>query len=369
MIILLFGFILLFITVLQAFMPTFLKQTEAFGVYVPEQYAKEEIILRMKKRYTVVVFTTDLVILAAYLLWALTQNPTEEILALISMGVLFTTLFIGIAYYFIMHVRVKQLKEEQKWMSNKKEVRVVDLQFQKKLQLIPRVVFIIPMIVTVGLILYTFMKYPDMPDLIPTHWGPSGQPDAFSEKTYFRVISLPVILLVMQGMFLMMSEGMRFSGAKINPANKKTSVVQQLAFRKYSSWFALFITISVTLLLGYLHLQTIHPEISSSWIMFSLPLVFLVSTFIGVAIYTIKVGQNGSRIKVNGESVRLENAIAAVNDDKYWKGGMFYMNKDDPSILVEKRFGVGWTLNFAKPLSWIVFLVPLFIILAIAFLL
>ncbi|WP_391118944.1 DUF1648 domain-containing protein [Psychrobacillus sp. L3] len=366
MIILLFAFILLFITVLQAFTPKFLKQTEVFGVYVPEQYAQEKTIIHLKKKYTTVVLTTGLVILLGYLLWVLTQNPDEETLALVSVGVQFISLFISIGYYFVMHMRVKKLKGEQGWTTGKNEVRIVDLKFQEKLQLIPRIVFIIPMIITVGLIIYTFMKYTEMPDMIPTHWGPSGQPDAFSKKTYFSVISMPLILLVMQGMFLMMSEGMKFSGAKINPANKKKSVAQQLAFRKYSSWFALFITITTTLLLGYFHLQTIHPEIGSAWAMFALPIVFLVITFVGVGIYTVKVGQSGSRLKVGGASPSIEDKIA-VDDDKYWKGGLFYINKDDPSIFVEKRFGVGWTLNYGRPLSWIVLFIPLIIIFVIAF--
>jgi uncharacterized membrane protein len=41
-------------------------------------------------------------------------------------------------------------------------------------------------------------------------------------------------------------------------------------------------------------------------------------------------------------------------DDSYWKMGAFYFNKDDPSIFVEKRFGIGYTLNFANPVGWIV---------------
>ena len=32
---------------------------------------------------------------------------------------------------------------------------------------------------------------------------------------------------------------------------------------------------------------------------------------------------------------------------------MFYVNRDDPAWLVEKRFGVGYTVNFANPRSWI----------------
>ncbi len=31
------------------------------------------------------------------------------------------------------------------------------------------------------------------------------------------------------------------------------------------------------------------------------------------------------------------------------RGGVFYMNPQDPRLWVEKRIGVGWTLNFAHP--------------------
>jgi uncharacterized membrane protein len=35
-------------------------------------------------------------------------------------------------------------------------------------------------------------------------------------------------------------------------------------------------------------------------------------------------------------------------NDRYWKLGAFYVNPQDPSFLVERRFGVGWTLNFGN---------------------
>jgi uncharacterized membrane protein len=31
---------------------------------------------------------------------------------------------------------------------------------------------------------------------------------------------------------------------------------------------------------------------------------------------------------------------------------MFYVNRNDPAFFVEKRFGLGYTLNFGHPLSW-----------------
>jgi uncharacterized membrane protein len=37
------------------------------------------------------------------------------------------------------------------------------------------------------------------------------------------------------------------------------------------------------------------------------------------------------------------------DDDRYWYGGHFYNNPDDPDPLVPKRYGFGWTLNFGHP--------------------
>ena len=39
--------------------------------------------------------------------------------------------------------------------------------------------------------------------------------------------------------------------------------------------------------------------------------------------------------------------------DNCWYGGMFYFNPKDRAILVPKRFGVGYSLNFARPASWL----------------
>jgi uncharacterized membrane protein len=39
--------------------------------------------------------------------------------------------------------------------------------------------------------------------------------------------------------------------------------------------------------------------------------------------------------------------------DHCWKLGMFYFNPDDPALWVEKRFGLGYTINFARPAAWL----------------
>lgn len=45
-----------------------------------------------------------------------------------------------------------------------------------------------------------------------------------------------------------------------------------------------------------------------------------------------------------------------LDDDAKWVLGMFYYNPMDPSVFVEKRTGIGYTLNFARPVAWVVIL-------------
>jgi uncharacterized membrane protein len=45
--------------------------------------------------------------------------------------------------------------------------------------------------------------------------------------------------------------------------------------------------------------------------------------------------------------------------------GPFYYNPDDPRVILPKRWGYGWTLNFARPASRLIilalFVLPLFV--------
>jgi uncharacterized membrane protein len=40
-----------------------------------------------------------------------------------------------------------------------------------------------------------------------------------------------------------------------------------------------------------------------------------------------------------------------LGEQSEWHGGMLYYNPNDKKIFLPKRFGGGYTLNFAKPFS------------------
>ena len=37
-----------------------------------------------------------------------------------------------------------------------------------------------------------------------------------------------------------------------------------------------------------------------------------------------------------------------------WTWSLIYSNPDDPSVFVPKRLGIGYTLNMANPLAWVI---------------
>ena len=41
------------------------------------------------------------------------------------------------------------------------------------------------------------------------------------------------------------------------------------------------------------------------------------------------------------------------DDDRYWKGGIVYVNLDDPAVLVGARVAFGWTVNLGNPIAWL----------------
>ena len=44
---------------------------------------------------------------------------------------------------------------------------------------------------------------------------------------------------------------------------------------------------------------------------------------------------------------------AASGDDSHWIG-FIYANREDRSLLVPKRHGIGWTLNLGRPAGWVI---------------
>jgi len=66
----------------------------------------------------------------------------------------------------------------------------------------------------------------------------------------------------------------------------------------------------------------------------------------GVVFWMFRVGQGGQRAV---PATARQNTRRDATPDDAWKiGGLFYYNPSDPAVWVEKRVGLGYTLNIGN---------------------
>jgi uncharacterized membrane protein len=59
----------------------------------------------------------------------------------------------------------------------------------------------LPLVMIAGMFLIGVIVYPSLPDQIPTHWGPTGQIDAYAAKSFWSVFFAPLMAL---GLYLLL---------------------------------------------------------------------------------------------------------------------------------------------------------------------
>lgn len=347
---------------MQTAVPFLVKRSVMFGVTIPEPYIQALQLRAYKKRYAVLVSILSLLLLGFFSAWVLSSHPGEEKIVLAGVFIEFSIILISMSFYFYYHGKTVQLKKTQKWTDDLKQVQVTDLSIRSQDEMLPWYIYLLPILITIGMIGYTALKFEFLPEQIPTHWGINGKADAFTRKTPFTAVSLMFMLLFLQIMFLGIHIGTKNSGIKLSATAVAASRQRQLTLRKYSSWLLFIICILLTMMMSFFQLTTIHPTIFSDSIMLSAPFIFLVIVLAGTIFFAVKVGRTDKK-DFNARDI----GITDLDEDSYWKGGLIYFNRNDPSIFVEKRFGIGWTLNFANPLGYVIVIVPLIIILFIAF--
>lgn len=81
------------------------------------------------------------------------------------------------------------------------------------------------------------------------------------------------------------------------------------------------------------------------------PLVVVLPILAAVVLAVVVLARN-NRARDGDEE---DTGLIHRDDDKYWRGGLFYINREDPALMVPRRFGLGWTLNFGNPRTAMLF--------------
>jgi uncharacterized membrane protein len=129
------------------------------------------------------------------------------------------------------------------------------------------------------------------------------------------------------------------------------SIGAQLRFRAAMTRFLSGVAILTTAMMMLLSVGAVRVSVGQAaalpslalWPMMGLLLLYAIG---GVVCLMVHYGQGGARLEREAAQAPLTDGLA---DNSRWVLGVFYVNRDDPSVFVEKRFGLGYTINFGNP--------------------
>jgi uncharacterized membrane protein len=199
------------------------------------------------------------------------------------------------------------------------------------------------------LALYVRSQWDQIPDRFPVHFGFHG-PDRWVTRSPRAVYGLIALNGLLCGLMLMTRYGLRHGSRRV--AIDGAPAQAEARFRRIITWLLVAVEYLMVML-------TWAILFSSPQGVFVFGIGMLVLTVVLVFVL-MRMGQGGNRLASGGPA-------GDRTPDACWKWGMIYINPSDPALFVEKRFGVGYTVNFGNRWSWIFLIITLLPLVVVRF--
>ncbi|MDQ0768056.1 putative membrane protein [Pseudarthrobacter defluvii] len=195
-------------------------------------------------------------------------------------------------------------------------------------------------IITAGTAAIGILLYPSMPQDLAVHYGVNGAPDRMEVKSVGSAFSLVFLQLGLTALLAGMAAAIVRSRPDLDPARPTGS----------ARWARHYMSLGAQALLGLVGMIDLG-LMASSLLMWTgtvtrwAPLVIVLPVLASVVAAVAVLARN-NRDRGGEEE---DTGLTHRDDDRYWRAGLIYINREDPALLVPRRFGIGWTLNFGDP--------------------
>ncbi|HTS81337.1 MAG TPA: DUF5808 domain-containing protein [Myxococcaceae bacterium] len=150
------------------------------------------------------------------------------------------------------------------------------------------------------------------PSPMPVHWDASGRPNGWFPQSPLA-LAFPLLLI---GGILLLLDGIVVAGARTGPPEMTDGVRRLLGPIRW-----------------VIALMATPAAFAPLWG----PMPVLVGAAVLVLVVVVQIVRSPRMAPATGEGRR----------------GLLYVNPEDPRLVVPKRWGVGWTFNFARPAAWV----------------
>lgn len=341
--------------IIMAITPYLMKKGECFTVTVPDSAAHDPVLRGYKRTYAFTMLVTTALLTAAGAYFSTGSGEGFIVFLVVAM-----ILLCGGGYGLMLYYRQKVhlYKQRQNWVAETQEAVAlladedVPVPVSLKWNLLH-----IPLIVITLLI--GVIGYSQIPDQVVIQIDFAGNPYNIVEKSPFLVLF--AVLLEVFIMFVMIFCHWTIFRSKrdTSPGAPATSALAYGMFARVQSIFLVGMGLALNAVLILIPLSFMS-VVSISFAGTMVVVVAFAAVIVALAI-SVVYGQGGSRL-----FARMETADGMTADnDVFWKLGIFYWNPEDSSLFLPKRFGIGWTVNFARPAVWLI--MGAFILLTVGF--
>jgi uncharacterized membrane protein len=326
---------------LMLLLPRVTRRGLLFGVYVGEEAWGEDQASNLVRRYTLGGLAWMAVCLASGVgLTIAGMSPRQVIPLVLPM----LTLLGFTALYLWAHFRSREMAVTG---GPPPAAAVLALGGEGR-TILPAIAIVVSVCCGILTMAYAWAHYGQLPERVPSHFNLSGAPDAWRPKSLFTVMHLPLMTMVMGvglgvlAMFIARAKrAIRYPAAAISA---EAQARFRLAMTRYLAVVALVTCALLTnLSVGVTNAGLgIWPTLRGLWVFMGLALATAAG---GLFFLTLRHGQGGALQERGAGMAPLTNGLA---DNRYWALGYFYVNHEDPAILIEARFGLGYTLNLGN---------------------
>jgi uncharacterized membrane protein len=196
---------------------------------------------------------------------------------------------------------------------------------------------LLPLAVLLGLGVWAIQHLDELPARLPVHWGFNGANRwVISSPRAITVLLLQHALICL--VLIASALGVLHWSRRIAASGQYAASERQFRRRTISLLLAVEYLTILPPIFGLLQAPALYMHV---W---SLAVPITVLAFVIGLMYA---GQGGARLSTAGG-----HPIGDRTADARWIGGLIYFNPIDPALFVERRMGIGWTLNFGNLWSW-----------------
>lgn len=204
--------------------------------------------------------------------------------------------------------------------------------------------------------------YDQLPEMLPTGWGPSGEVRGWAEKSFGTVFMTTIIgcgMFVMMGLVGLMAPMLSPSGRDLSPWSQLQVAAGHRTVTEYLGW----VTALITAMLCWITVETWRLSAGTA----SPNLWGIALIMVAIFVVAIPVSRAQRRWAVRtAEQLGLHPTEEEAAEEALWLPMGIYNDPSNPAMMVPKRegYGVGTTVNVGSRKGRIAVVVFAIIILA-----